>query len=62
LAAAVGVIAHSVSDLPALVDLLEIAGGHARLAAALRKVVSSRLKPIGGVPRPDPSLWRRGRL
>jgi hypothetical protein len=62
LAAAVGIIGGSVSDLVGLVDLLEIAGGNARLIAALRGVALARPKDVTGEARPDVAMWRRGRL
>jgi ParB family transcriptional regulator, chromosome partitioning protein len=61
LAVAAGIIARSVPDLAALVDLLEIAGLK-RLAASLRGCVDGRPAEIGGEARPDPAVWRRGQL
>jgi ParB family chromosome partitioning protein len=62
LAAAVGIIGRSVSDLAGLIDLLEIAGGNTRLIAALRGIVASRPAEVGGKARPDATIWRSGRL
>jgi hypothetical protein len=61
LAAVVDIIAKSVSDLPLLIALLDIAGQRL-LAARLREVVTSRPAEVGGKARPDPGMWRRGQL
>jgi hypothetical protein len=61
LAAAAVDIARHAPDLAALVEFLDIAGVK-RLSAALRGVASSRPSEIGGKPKPDVEIWRRGRL
>jgi hypothetical protein len=61
LAAAADIVAKSVPDLDALVDLLEIAGQR-RLATALREVVASRPAEVRGKARPDPGIWAKGRV
>jgi hypothetical protein len=54
-------IARAVPDLPALISLLDL-GEQKRLAAALREVVLAQSAEVGGRPRPDPAVWRRGRV
>jgi hypothetical protein len=61
LATAAGVIAASVPDLAGLVELLEIAGQR-RLAARLREHARARPVEVGGRPKCDPEVWRRGRV
>lgn len=55
---AVAVIANSVGDLGKLVRLLERAGGHARLVAALRVRVPPALRVVGAARAdPDVGVW-----
>jgi hypothetical protein len=61
LAAAAVDIAKSVPDIGALDVLLDIAG-QKRLSAALREIVASRPAEVGGKPRPDVEVLRRGRV
>jgi hypothetical protein len=61
LSIAAGVIAKSVPDVGALAGFLEI-GGAKRLAAALREQARARPVELGGRPKCDPEVWRRGRV
>ena len=54
---AAGIIAARVSDLPALIGLLETAG-QTRLAAALRVKMGGAPARVVGAPRPDAEFWR----
>jgi hypothetical protein len=61
LEAAAALVAHHMPDLPALIDLLNCAG-QARIADQLRTHCRGRPARVGGAPKPDIEMWRRGRL
>jgi hypothetical protein len=57
LAAAVSTIRKNIADLPAVIADLEVAGGCARLVAALRAVPIVNVPEVGGVSHPDAAVW-----
>ena len=61
LAALASEIVRHQPDLRMVVHLLAVAGGHARLIRAIGHEQGNRPE-VGGRPRPDPEVWRSGRL
>jgi hypothetical protein len=62
LAALATIIVRHQPDVGAVLDLLDMAGGNARLAAAIRRELTTRPAEVAGMPRPDAAMWARGRL
>ena len=61
LALAAHMIRSAVSDLPVLIQLLELSN-QKRLAKALRSQPPPTVRNIGGQPHPNAQMWREGRV
>jgi hypothetical protein len=62
LSALAAYLARSVPDIGIVLDLLEAAGGHARLVAAIRAHLGPRPAAVKGRPKPPLDLWLLGRV